>query len=59
MYPGKQSGGKKTFQYIINTKVFKLCRKIHDTGKSDEIVMEDPDGEKRGDGNVIIKPKGT
>ena len=45
-------GEKKTFQYIISTKVFK------DTGKSDEIVMEDPDSEKRGEGKVIIKPKG-
>lgn len=47
-----------TFQYIIKTTVLKLCKKIHDTGKSDEIVMEDPEGEKGGDGKVITKPKG-
>lgn len=51
-----EEGG--AFQYIIKTKVLKLCKKIHNTGKSDEIVMEDPEGEKGGDGRVITKPKG-
>lgn len=38
--------GRGSLQYIIKTKVLKLCKKIHNTGKSDEIVMEDPEGEK-------------
>lgn len=43
-------GRGKNSQYIISTKICKLRKKIHDSGRSDGIIMEYPEREKRIDG---------